>query len=59
MLKILWVCRGRPFAKQDSAGDEQKQNAARYPEWVPKVLMSVGCAVITLLLFKRLRIVTF
>ncbi|CAL8469492.1 g9033 [Coccomyxa elongata] len=49
---------GRPFKQApDEAKAADRRNGKAPQEWLPKVLMTVGCAVITLLLFKRLRIV--
>ncbi len=49
--------RGRPFKQAAEGKSAEKSNEKSPQEWLPKVLMTVGCAVITLLLFKRLRIV--
>lgn len=49
---------GRPFKQAPDEAKATGQSNGKAPqEWLPKVLMTVGCAVITLLLFKRLRIV--
>ncbi|EIE21548.1 hypothetical protein COCSUDRAFT_43248 [Coccomyxa subellipsoidea C-169] len=48
---------GRPFKQAAEGKSAEKSNEKSPQEWLPKVLMTVGCAVITLLLFKRLRIV--
>ncbi|BDA44772.1 hypothetical protein COCOBI_06-2500 [Coccomyxa sp. Obi] len=49
---------GRPFKQAPDEAKAADQSTGKSPqEWLPKVLMTVGCAVITLLLFKRLRIV--
>lgn len=52
------ACRGRPYkgASKECAGAAEDGSSAAQLEWVPKVLMTVGCAVITLLVFKRLHI---
>ncbi|KAK9908212.1 hypothetical protein WJX75_004308 [Coccomyxa subellipsoidea] len=47
---------GRPFKQNPEAKSAEQSNEKAPQEWLPKVLMTVGCAVITLLLFKRLRI---
>ena len=54
----MLLYRGRPYkgASKASAGKPEDGSSAAQLEWVPKVLMTVGCAVITLLVFKRLRI---
>ena len=54
----MLLYRGRPYkgASKESAGASEDGSSAAQLEWVPKVLMTVGCAVITLLVFKRLHI---
>lgn len=51
------MCRGRPF-KQAASQASGSEGMAGKPEsaWMGRLLMTVGCAVITILLFKRMHV---
>lgn len=51
------MCRGRPF-KQAASEASGSEGMAGKPEsaWMGRLLMTVGCAVITILLFKRIHV---
>lgn len=52
------TCRGRPFKQAATAEGQATEGVAGTPEsaWMGRLLMTVGCAVITILLFKRMRV---
>jgi hypothetical protein len=54
-----FCCRGRPLKPRGKASTDGQVgtpgNSVGAPEWLPKLLMTVGAAVIALLLFKRMR----
>ena len=53
------LCRGRPFKQAATTDGKAAEDMAGKTDsaWMGRLLMTVGCAVITILLFKRMHVV--
>lgn len=59
LIGCVLVFRGRPFKQAAAAEAQAAEGTPGAPEsaWMARLLMTVGCAVITILLFRRMHVV--